>query len=132
MKRICNICFVEKPMVMFEFTGKQQYRRKTCKKCRAKRPKDKEKIRSYKEKAKYGITREKIGPNVCMICGSTEKICIDHCHYTGEVRGLLCRSCNLGLGMLGDNLYGLQLAINYLDAFLFRQARSRPTSRPKV
>ena len=132
MKQVCNICLVEKPLAMFEFTGIRENRRKTCRKCRNLRPRDKAKKRSYREKSIYGITREKIGPNVCMICGSTEKICIDHCHHTGEVRGLLCRACNIGLGMLGDNLYGLQLAMNYLDAFLFRQARSRPTTRPKV
>ena len=118
MTRICKICLVEKPMIMFEFTGKQQNRRKTCRKCRAKRPKDKEKIRSYKEKAKYGITREKIGPNLCMICGATKHICIDHCHETNQVRGLLCRSCNLGLGMLGDNVAGLRFAVKYLETFL--------------
>jgi hypothetical protein len=53
-----------------------------------------------------------------MICGATKHICIDHCHETGAVRGLLCRSCNLGLGMLGDNLIGLRFAVKYLETFL--------------
>jgi len=118
MTQICKICLVEKPCGMFEPTGKKNNRRKTCRKCRNKRPRDKEKIRSYKEKSKYGITREKIGPNICMICGSAKNICIDHCHDTGAVRGLLCRSCNLGLGMLGDNVAGLRFAVKYLETFL--------------
>ena len=118
MTQICNTCLIEKPLGMFEKTGKKENRRKTCRKCRNKRPRDKLKIRSCKERLKYGITRDKIGPNICMICTSTKHICIDHCHDTGAVRGLLCRSCNLGLGMLGDNISGLQLAVKYLKTFL--------------
>jgi len=118
MTQICKVCLVEKPCGMFEFTGKQQHRRKTCRKCRGKRPRNKDKLRSYKEKTKYGTTREKIGPNFCMICGSAKNICIDHCHDTNAVRGLLCRSCNLGLGLLGDKVVGLRLAVKYLETFL--------------
>jgi len=118
MTQICKVCLVEKPLGMFEQTNKKDGRRKTCRKCRNKRPRDKIKVRRCQERLKYGITRESIGPNVCMICGSTKNICIDHCHDTNTVRGLLCRSCNLGLGLLGDNISGLQLAVKYLETFL--------------
>lgn len=30
----------------------------------------------------------------CWVCEEKEAIDIDHCHTTGKVRGLLCRSCN--------------------------------------
>tara|TARA_Y100000389_G_scaffold47830_1_gene43009 strand:+ start:70 stop:510 length:441 start_codon:yes stop_codon:yes gene_type:complete len=42
------------------------------------------------------------------------KLHLDHCHVTGEYRGHLCGSCNRGLGMLGDNLTGVQNALDYL------------------
>jgi hypothetical protein len=42
---------------------------------------------------------------------------VDHCHETGKIRGLLCHSCNTGIGKLGDNLEGLQKAVSYLERF---------------
>lgn len=42
---------------------------------------------------------------------------IDHCHRTGEVRGLLCQPCNSGIGLLGDSVQRLAAAIDYLQAF---------------
>lgn len=35
-------------------------------------------------------------------------------HETGEIRGLLCRNCNLGVGYLMDNTELMQSAIKYL------------------
>ena len=51
----------------------------------------------------------------CTICGEQpDKICIDHDHKTGKVRGILCSNCNSGLGFFKDNTYKLLAAIDYL------------------
>ncbi len=39
---------------------------------------------------------------------------IDHNHETGEIRGLLCRECNLGLGKFRDSPQRLIRAVVYL------------------
>lgn len=41
--------------------------------------------------------------------------CIDHCHQTGKVRGLLCGRCNTALGMVKDSVECLINLINYLQ-----------------
>lgn len=73
----------------------------------------------------YGITVEQYRQmfedqnGVCMICGNSTdyRLCVDHNHETGEVRGLLCRPCNSGLANYQENVVYLQNAINYLRRF---------------
>ncbi len=57
----------------------------------------------------------------CAICGTTDSghnvtnhLLVDHDHSTGKVRGLLCSSCNLGIGKFKDDTNLLATAINYL------------------
>jgi len=50
-----------------------------------------------------------------MICGSQEKLVVDHNHNTNKVRGLLCNHCNRGLGHFRDNTETLLKAIDYLN-----------------
>lgn len=57
---------------------------------------------------------------VCAICGNPEtdkrnhRLAVDHCHETDKIRGLLCKSCNIGLGMFKDNTNNLTRAVAYL------------------
>ena len=40
----------------------------------------------------------------CNACKRKRKpLCIDHCHKTGLLRGLLCRQCNTALGSCGES-----------------------------
>lgn len=75
--------------------------------------------------SKYQITRTELEElrvaqgNVCAICGtppsSKKDLCIDHSHKTGQVRGLLCHSCNLALGYFKDDITRLVKATRYLQ-----------------
>lgn len=46
---------------------------------------------------------------------------VDHDHETGKVRGVLCHSCNAGIGLLGDSVPILREAIRYLESFVSDQ-----------
>ena len=87
---------------------------------------------TYRRKAlAYGLTFKEskalLEVNECECCGKTlidgegpghganNKRQIDHCHNTGKVRGILCWSCNTGIGHLGDTVEGLTNALRYLN-----------------
>ena len=58
----------------------------------------------------------------CAICKThqdrvSRPLCVDHCHETYQVRGLLCGNCNTGIGKLGDTYQDLVQAAKYLWAF---------------
>lgn len=46
----------------------------------------------------------------------SKEVAVDHCHVTGKVRGILCASCNQGLGFFKDSVENLQNAIKYLES----------------
>ena len=55
----------------------------------------------------------------CAICGAhvstlKKNLSADHCHTTGEIRGLLCIKCNMGIGYFNDDVVLLESAITYL------------------
>lgn len=61
---------------------------------------------------KYGLTLEDYEnlfnsqDGRCAICymkQENELLCVDHCHRTSRVRGLLCRQCNRALGLFRDD-----------------------------
>jgi hypothetical protein len=96
---------------------------------RANHPEQKVKLREtyrgrwqdYHLKYKYGLTRAewsriKKGQNHrCLICRKKTHLVVDHDHKTGLIRGLLCKKCNLMLGMAKDNPITLRAGAGYLE-----------------
>lgn len=81
--------------------------------------------RESQKLAQYGLTpaeyRDMLARQggVCAICKCPEPVkgralAVDHDHRTGAVRGLLCGSCNRGIGMLKDRADLLEAAAGYL------------------
>ena len=114
-------------------------KQRICKPCNAEqarewRKRNPSKQREYAEKrgrwwieSRYGIDEAEwkrmfdAQCGRCAICDSKDPkgnhgvFHVDHCHETGKVRGLLCDTCNRGLGMFYDNINTLKGAIEYLE-----------------
>jgi Recombination endonuclease VII len=100
--------------------------------------------RAADRKKKYGMSSSEFDALLssqdhrCAICAvgiSGAKAHVDHDHKTGVVRGLLCGSCNRGLGSLEDSRDRLSAALRYLywhshskDTVLYRFASVRSRS----
>lgn len=94
---------------------------------RLSKQRDKESIRDYRLRKSFGITAAEYDALLaeqqggCAICGTSEsagvsqRLHVDHDHESGDVRGLLCSECNLGLGKFRDNPDLLRIAIEYLS-----------------
>lgn len=89
------------------------------------RSENKDVIKNKILKKKFNISLEEYNTMLqnqnhkCNIC-KTEKtelgrlLCVDHCHETGIIRGLLCDRCNRGIGVFKDNVILLTEAIKYI------------------
>lgn len=72
---------------------------------------------------KYGITGEEFRLIVkkqngkCPICKrkDNKNLSIDHDHFTGKLRGVICNRCNMALGNVQDSPKILKALINYLE-----------------
>lgn len=79
-------------------------------------------------KRTYGLTLEEVSQHLtCDICGkklepNPRRRVVDHDHVTKQIRGIVCARCNVGIGNLGDNIEGVQNALEYLMAASAQQA----------
>lgn len=79
----------------------------------------------------YGISLEiydsilKKQDGVCSICkrperaifkGKVKRLTVDHCHNSKKVRGLLCHSCNVSLGLLKENPETMRAMADYIES----------------
>lgn len=128
----CPSCKRDKSLKEFStdnqtHTGKARY----CKKCQKNKASLRyrthpERHRNTQLKCDFGITLDQYKEifnkqeGKCTICESKLsksgkiKATLDHDHITGKVRGILCQSCNFGLGHFKDDPILLEKARNYL------------------
>lgn len=81
---------------------------------------EKERLRLHKQRLKrYNLSVTEFEEMTaaqdgrCAICRRESKLCVDHDHATGAVRGLLCNRCNRFLGVL-EKWESLNAAQDYL------------------
>lgn len=147
----CSVCETDKPGSAF---GRDHgVRSKRCKKCRsakqmewaAKNPelvraqrrdyylRNKSTFKHTRLKRHHGIgldqyrDMEKRQNGKCAICELVPKdgiLRVDHNHTTGVIRGLLCDSCNRGIGFLRDSQSNLQRAADYVSTEPFKIIKS--------
>lgn len=84
--------------------------------------------RAHRLRRRHGLTQDEYSDlleaqgGCCVICGETPEeadrpLVVDHNHETGEIRGLLCSNCNVGVGMFRDDPKLCELAMKYLQHF---------------
>lgn len=112
--RICKRCNQLKPLDRFTVSGNgSRYCNEGC-------------FTAFNREQTYGLaagTAEVVFAQfeeLCAICGVTESagnqkgLVVDHCHASGAIRGLLCRHCNVAIGMFKEDPKLLTAAIAYL------------------
>lgn len=136
--KVCCVCENRKPFEDFyNMTNKNDQKSYRCKPCDddARRfyysrnvDTAKALARNRALKFKYGITQADYERKLaeqgggCAICESKEtrgkhSFSVDHCHKTGNVRGLLCNNCNRAIGLLSDDLSIVYSAAHYLEKY---------------
>jgi len=126
----CATCKEVKPVIAFYPRGNSGYYTSNCKAC------DGDKYRANADviREKRRETRQGVPPgtydmlvrrhgSICMMCGTDDpggtgsanrQFAVDHDHETGVIRGLLCNTCNVGIGMLKHDPRLLMAAIHYI------------------
>ena len=115
----CTRCHKEKPETSEFFPLHNKKRNgldSWCRECRG----------SYRSEIRRGTYRGMVSDEnlkmmlssvfSCTICGSEEKMVVDHDHKTNTIRGMLCNHCNRGLGHFKDDPDLLEFARIYLLA----------------
>ena len=147
-EKTCRDCGETKPLEAFVKNKKapdgRQYWCKACKQATQRANYTTENGRRAYYKVQYGITPEDFDRMLeaqdgkCAICGredstskidpskaqhkSVHRLHIDHDHTTGEIRALLCGTCNRGIGSFHENPELLEAAARYLRRWVKQEA----------
>ena len=127
LEKVCTYCNITHPIEDFDkhspsISGRYAW----CKTCRALRNKEAHWRRAYKLSPEDVAHLYNDCNRCCEVCGlheistagvnnNSRTLNIDHCHNTGNVRGLLCFNCNAALGKARDSIEVLTNLISYLQ-----------------
>lgn len=116
-KKLCTRCNIWRLLSDYNKGKSKDGSRSQCRNCE----------RDYKMMLRYKLTKENVedfwNRTHCEICdvrfidygsGRGRFKCIDHDHATGLARGVLCNSCNAGIGYLSDDITVIKNVIKYL------------------
>lgn len=130
--KTCKDCGEHKPIGQFHRTGYtpdgQPKYRGNCNHCRNHLRRDRLQTRASQLRKRFGIGLEEYEAMLhkqggsCAICGGPPVygkgyLSVDHDHRTGKIRGLLCDSCNTGLGKFKDDDRLVAHALIYLRQY---------------
>ena len=137
--KVCSHCRKRKLLKHFRFRSERGTRRGQCILCENKlNTRHRRLNRRYQANERnnhllrnYGVTLAdiisllRIQQYKCAICGKRLKAFgkinkvptayVDHCHNTGKIRGLLCNTCNQGIGFLKHSPELFVQAVRYLN-----------------
>jgi hypothetical protein len=133
--KVCNKCAAELALGVNWTKGRKKVYINMCSGCyasrqrrysteRSKAPAALRKQKSYRVLRKYGVSMDVYEKRIasrdtCEIClcppHNTRPLVYDHCHTTGNFRGVLCDSCNTAIGKLGDTAEGVSRAVKHLS-----------------
>jgi hypothetical protein len=139
--KVCTKCKIEKSLTLFNSRRGKQFHllHSWCKECEYNGLKNwnlenPNKIREYRAKHRWTFSKrlKRRGITIdgfwklydsqngkCAICLDSiaaENSAIDHNHKTGKIRGILCKNCNRGIGLLKDEAQILNSAYKYLSS----------------
>ena len=118
----CSKCHIIKPNTS-EFFNKsknisKEKNRSMCKECHNFYMREHHLMKKYNLNNEDYLNKYKKQNGKCSICQlNFDKLVIDHNHNTNKVRDLLCDNCNTGIGLLKEDVYIIENAINYLKKF---------------
>jgi hypothetical protein len=121
MSNLCRNGHEKTAENVYVYTTKTGSVTRLCRRCRTDSNRaNRNWLRDYQLERRYGITRQQRSAilvsqdGLCAICYERPAVTVDHDHSTGRVRGMLCKACNVALGVLGDDVESLERVVEYL------------------
>jgi len=119
--KVCRICMRESGRKSRLKPAHQDYMRAYQRNwMRKQRKENPDRLRNYHFTKDYGLTLEERNAKEirqdhrCMICHRLMSLEVDHDHETEQVRDLLCRPCNLAVGLLREDIATAENLVKYL------------------